>query len=269
MARAHGHYYRDVTTLTEIDVYRVHALFGLGALDPSGALCHASKKILVAGLRGAGKSLHKDVAEAIETLQRFLEMLGEDEAAVAGQAPQADETPLPEIQPGLLQRVQETANLLGPLLPNLSALTKDKAGEEWTDAHEARIDVIGQNGNGGEHYVEIERPAASPAAPAGKPVVPSPALRRADPVKPKAASVDIPPTDHLVDPTGKPKWADLPEWAQYIAQNSKGVWLAFAKRPYIVGSNWVRSRGNQAEVNSGELVPAWRQSMEERPSAAK
>lgn len=150
MAREHSHYFRDVSHLTELDVYRVHALFGLGALDPSGALCHASKKILVAGLRGAGKSLRKDVQEAIDTLQRFLEMLAEDEP------PKVEETPLPTIQPHLIKQLQQTAEEFAPLLPNLRALSKAAHGAalEWTAEDEARIDQIARSHGDGEHYVE-------------------------------------------------------------------------------------------------------------------
>lgn len=72
MAKKHSHYYKDVTNLTEVDVYRVCQLFGIN--DPSGALQHAIKKLLVAGGRGAGKDETRDIREAIDTLTRYLEM---------------------------------------------------------------------------------------------------------------------------------------------------------------------------------------------------
>lgn len=74
--RRHGHYFRNVKHLDEIDVYRVLDLFDV--TDP--CLQHAIKKMLVAGDRGV-KDLERDVREAIDTLQRKLEMLEEDNRA--------------------------------------------------------------------------------------------------------------------------------------------------------------------------------------------
>lgn len=73
-AKPHSHYFKDVVNLTQIDVYRVLVLFGVA--DP--ALAHAVKKLLVAGGRGAGKDITRDVQEAIDSLQRWQEMRGED-----------------------------------------------------------------------------------------------------------------------------------------------------------------------------------------------
>ena len=82
--RKHNHYFKDVTHLTEVDVYRVCKLFGIN--DPSGALQHAIKKLLVAGGRGAGKDETRDIKEAIDTLQRYLEMKREDNNEPAPEA---------------------------------------------------------------------------------------------------------------------------------------------------------------------------------------
>lgn len=73
MTRKHSHYFKDVSKLQTIDVYRVLALFEV--TDP--CLQHAVKKLLVAGGRGA-KDVMKDVQEAMDTLQRWQEMRGED-----------------------------------------------------------------------------------------------------------------------------------------------------------------------------------------------
>lgn len=70
----HPHYHKDVRHLQKIDVYRVLVLFNV--TDP--CIQHAVKKLLVAGGRGAGKDLVKDVQEAIDSLQRFQEMRVED-----------------------------------------------------------------------------------------------------------------------------------------------------------------------------------------------
>jgi hypothetical protein len=70
----HPHYHKDVRHLQTIDVYRVLGLFNV--TDP--CIQHAVKKLLVAGGRGAGKDLGKDVQEVIDSLQRFQEMRVED-----------------------------------------------------------------------------------------------------------------------------------------------------------------------------------------------
>ena len=72
--RKHSHYFKDVSHLDTIDVYRVLSLFNV----TDQALGHAIKKLLVAGGRGAGKDVTRDVQEAVDTLQRFLEMRNED-----------------------------------------------------------------------------------------------------------------------------------------------------------------------------------------------
>ena len=79
----HSHYFKPVPVgVTHIDVYRVLSMFGV--TDP--CLQHAAKKVLVAGGRGAGKDIRKDIEEAIDTLQRKLEMMDED-AGVTQAAP--------------------------------------------------------------------------------------------------------------------------------------------------------------------------------------
>jgi len=76
-ARKHGHYFRGVAHLQEIDVYRVLELFNV----TDQALGHAIKKLVVPGMRGGGKPAIKDIQEAVDTLQRWLQMRGEDAAA--------------------------------------------------------------------------------------------------------------------------------------------------------------------------------------------
>jgi len=72
-ARKHPHYFKDVSHLESVDVYRVLDLFGV--TDP--CLQHAIKKLLVAGGRGV-KDATVDVDEAIEALGRWKEMRRED-----------------------------------------------------------------------------------------------------------------------------------------------------------------------------------------------
>lgn len=71
--REFTHYYKDVSKLTSIDVYRVLELFGV----TNPAIQHAVKKLLVAGGRGV-KDQAKDVEEAIKSLQRWQEMRQEE-----------------------------------------------------------------------------------------------------------------------------------------------------------------------------------------------
>ena len=72
MAQKYPKYYKPVGKLTEIDVYAVHKLFDVQ--DPSGALQHASKKLLLSGVRTGGKTPYKDIQEARDTLTRWLQL---------------------------------------------------------------------------------------------------------------------------------------------------------------------------------------------------
>lgn len=72
--RKHSHYFKNVAHLTHVDVYRVLALYDV----TDQALAHAIKKLLVAGGRGV-KDFKRDVQEAIDTLNRRIEMFEEDE----------------------------------------------------------------------------------------------------------------------------------------------------------------------------------------------
>lgn len=74
--RKHNHYFKDVNHLHYVDVYRVLALFNV--TDP--CIQHAVKKLLVAGGRGAGKDITRDIKEAIDSLNRWQEMRNEDGA---------------------------------------------------------------------------------------------------------------------------------------------------------------------------------------------
>lgn len=70
----HSHYFRDVSKLDSIDIYRLLLLFDV--TDP--CLQHAVKKLLVAGGRGGGKDISRDVQEAIDTLARWQAMRAEE-----------------------------------------------------------------------------------------------------------------------------------------------------------------------------------------------
>lgn len=65
-------YFRSVMGITHLDVYGVHKLFNVQ--DPSGCIQHASKKLLLSGVRTGGKSAYNDIKEARDTLNRWLEL---------------------------------------------------------------------------------------------------------------------------------------------------------------------------------------------------
>ncbi|MGE5452446.1 MAG: hypothetical protein ACM3VZ_11470 [Acidobacteriota bacterium] len=69
----HSHYFKDVSNLQAIDVYRVLDLFDVR----HPALQHAAKKLLCAGGRGH-KNIDKDIQEAIDSLVRWQFMRQED-----------------------------------------------------------------------------------------------------------------------------------------------------------------------------------------------
>lgn len=69
----HSHYFKPVSGLTHIDIYRVLELYEVR----DHAIGHAIKKLLLAGDRGV-KSVGQDVQEAIDTLLRWQEMRAED-----------------------------------------------------------------------------------------------------------------------------------------------------------------------------------------------
>jgi len=119
-------YFKDVSGFDVVDVYRVHRLFGVN----DEVLCHASKKLLLSGVRTGGKTLEQDVKEARDTLTRWLEMLAED----LGNAQEKD---------GWTPQAIESAAFKDAC---------DSAEAEWPD--DSRIDVIGQNGNDGAVYSE-------------------------------------------------------------------------------------------------------------------
>ena len=74
--RKHSHYFKDVRHLDYIDVYQVCKLFEVD--DPSHCTQHSIKKLLMSGKRGA-KDKIKDITEARDTLNRYLQIEGIEE----------------------------------------------------------------------------------------------------------------------------------------------------------------------------------------------
>lgn len=74
LAQLYPKYFKDVSELDELDVYMTHELFQVN--DCSGAIQHASKKLLLSGFRTGGKSKYDDIREARDTLNRWLQING-------------------------------------------------------------------------------------------------------------------------------------------------------------------------------------------------
>ena len=74
MVERYPQYYKDVRKLSAIDVYAVHELFSIN--DPSGCIQHASKKLLLCGVRTGGKDVATEIKEARDTLTRKLQLMG-------------------------------------------------------------------------------------------------------------------------------------------------------------------------------------------------
>lgn len=125
---------------------------------------------------------------------------------------------------------------------------------------EARADIIGQNGNDGAHYAELEPTTFGQLADQLEPPKP-----QQTPVPPPAPAA-LPATDDLVDPTGRPKWEHVPSWAKWIGQDRQGVWTAFAHKPEPRTGRWFTTK-RYAELNSGEplIGENWVHTLEERP----
>lgn len=167
---------------------------------------------------------------------------------------------------------------------------------------EARADAIGQNGNDGEHYAGIDTPTFArladqlepPQPPELPPLPPPPATcnvfdclqepiqgsmccaghhthhselaQQPAPAPAPKAPAELPATDNLVDPTGRPKWEHVPDWVKWLGQDRKGVWTGFTQRPEPRAGRW-HSTKRYAELNSGEPLVGenWVHTLEERP----
>ena len=121
--RKHSHYHKDVGHLLTMDVYRLCERFEIN--DQSGATQHAIKKLVCAGQRGS-KGLLQDLQEAVDTINRRIEMIYEDQARDA-----------------LLSTAFGQQNMIDPEDVEIASAIDDDS---------ERMQAIGQNGNGGEHY---------------------------------------------------------------------------------------------------------------------
>jgi hypothetical protein len=73
MSEKYPKYYKPVPKgVDSIDTYAINLMFPVD--DPTGAILHARKKLLVPGARTGGKSMIDDVREARDTLTRWLQL---------------------------------------------------------------------------------------------------------------------------------------------------------------------------------------------------
>lgn len=73
MSDLYPKYYRAIPPgVDSLDVYAICQMFPVD--DPSGAINHARKKLLIPGSRTGGKSMRKDITEARDTLNRWLQL---------------------------------------------------------------------------------------------------------------------------------------------------------------------------------------------------
>lgn len=182
--------------------------------------------------------------------------------------------------------------------------TRESVARDELQFDEARIDRIAASHGDGEHYAELQQPTfgqladqLEPPQPPELPPLPSPAVKcnvfdclqdsipgsmccaghhthhselkqqpAPAPAAPAKASTALPNTDELVDPTGRPKWEHLPSWIKWIAQDGRGVWKGFEKKPEASVGRW-RTNKRWAELNSGEplIGENWVHTLEERP----
>ena len=140
MTAKHSHYFKDVSHLSMIDVYRVLLLFGV--TDP--CLQHAAKKLLVAGGRGT-KAITHDVQDAIDSLERWKTMRAEDRVG----------EPVMEHLP----QIPDAEELMGAIDPAHAAF-------EWFEQVRFAVDEWAFKGIVRHLLKALETKLVSPAAPA-------------------------------------------------------------------------------------------------------
>lgn len=68
----------------------------------------------------------------------------------------------------------------------------------------------------------------------------------------------------------KPSWKDVPEWAEWLAQDEDGRWFSYADKPSFGRASWcIEGTGDNELVGSGELLGDWRDTIEKRPEQAE
>lgn len=272
----HPHYFKPVAGLQYIDVYRTLQLFAV--TDP--CLQHAIKKLLVAGGRGA-KDISQDVQEAIDTLERWNAMRKEDRRAEAMRGAFARIAGYPAVEVGVDVRFDQTGRQEaveqngndGALYrePGYASGQIPSAQDKEPERPRHLCQTCAQGHathecTAGQEPIPLAELAIQQG---GKPLEMKDLADALEPkieigLRPARPAPELPPTDHLVDPTGKPRWEDAPHWACYLTQDENGVWKWWHKKPAVMGSRW-QGVGMFAEVNSGEVVGRWQDQFECAP----
>lgn len=70
---------------------------------------------------------------------------------------------------------------------------------------------------------------------------------------------------------GKPDWKDAPDWAQWLAQDSDGVWYFYASEipPSTADSYFTVDEQHNARSAKGSCLGDWRNTLERRPEQSK
>jgi hypothetical protein len=73
MSDRYPKYYKRIPKgIESVDIYAICQMFPVD--DATGCINHARKKLLIPGTRTGGKSMYKDIKEARDTLNRWLEL---------------------------------------------------------------------------------------------------------------------------------------------------------------------------------------------------
>lgn len=76
LAAKYPKYYKAVppgVSPGEVDTYVINLMFPVD--DPTGAILHARKKLLIPGVRSGGKSMLDDIKEARDSLNRYIDLM--------------------------------------------------------------------------------------------------------------------------------------------------------------------------------------------------
>lgn len=64
----------------------------------------------------------------------------------------------------------------------------------------------------------------------------------------------------------KPDWAEAPDWARYLAQDSSGHWYWFSSEPHVGLANWLSVTDKYGFSQSGTVIGDWRRTLELHPN---
>jgi hypothetical protein len=69
--------------------------------------------------------------------------------------------------------------------------------------------------------------------------------------------------------SSKPRWVDLPDWVQWMAQDGIGEWYGYSSKPTECVKGWGKRFDTESITHKwicdGPVNPAWRSTLERRP----